>query len=253
MLTAETRTHPGPRATNEDCVLWDPDLSLIAIADGMGGHNAGEVASRAALDAAQDFLRRNAESDDLTWAFGLDTGLSMTANRLVNAVKLANRQIFRAGQEHAEYNGMGTTIVMGVVEGSRLTFASVGDSRMYSLVGSELRQLTRDDSWVAMISAETGVDVDSLKKHPMNHVLTNVVGPRPELDVNVQEIDLQDGETLMLCTDGVHGVLTDTMIREILREETDIQKAAERLIQSALDSHSHDNVTVLVARYREHA
>jgi PPM family protein phosphatase len=251
MLTVETRTNPGPRATNEDCVLWDPDLALMVIADGMGGHNAGEVASRVAVDAAQEFLRRTMKEPDATFAYGVNSTLSLTENRLLNAVKVANRQIFSAGQEHAEYNGMGTTVVLALVEGKRLTFASVGDSRLYSLHGSKLRQLTRDDSWVTMLSEETGVDAASLKKHPMHHVLTNVVGARNELDVTVHDLDLEDGQTLMMCTDGLHGVLADEAIQKTLEEESDLGKAADRLIQAALDLNGRDNVTVLLARYQQ--
>ena len=248
MLTVETRTHSGPRPTNEDSVLWDPDLKLMAIADGMGGHNAGEVASRVAIDAAQEFLRMSIDPD-VTFAYGVNAALSMTENRLLNAVKVANRQIFTTGQEHAEYNGMGTTVVMALVEGRHLTFASVGDSRLYSLVGSALRQLTRDDSWVAMLSEETGVDAATLKKHPMHHVLTNVVGARIELDVTVHELDLEEGQTLMMCTDGLHGVIGDEVIQTTLQEEPDLGRAADRLIQTALDLNGRDNVTVLLARY----
>jgi PPM family protein phosphatase len=237
MLTVETRTHPGPRPHNEDCVLWDPDLSLMAVADGMGGHNAGEVASRVAIDTAQGFLREHASTGN------------GAVHRLLDAVKAANREIFNAGQEHVEYNGMGTTVVLAVAEGRHLTFASVGDSRLYSLTGAKLRQLTRDDSWVTMISEETGVDANALKKHPMHHVLTNVVGARSELDVSAHEIDLEDGQTLMMCTDGLHGVLSDDAIQQTLQEEPDLGKAAERLIQAALEHHGRDNVTVLVARY----
>jgi PPM family protein phosphatase len=253
MLTVETRTNPGPRTTNEDSVLWDPDLALMVIADGMGGHNAGEVASRVAIDAAQEFLRRTVKEPDATFAYGVNSALSLTENRLLNAVKVANRQIFSAGQEHAEYNGMGTTVVMALVEGRHLTFASVGDSRLYSLHDSTLRQLTRDDSWVTMLSEETGVDAATLKKHPMHHVLTNVVGARHELDVTVHELDLEDGQTLMMCTDGLHGVLADDAIQRTLQEEPDLGKAAERLIQAALDLHGRDNVTVLLARYKHDA
>jgi protein phosphatase len=249
MLTVETRTNPGPRPTNEDSVLWDPSLSLMIVADGMGGHNAGEVASRVAIEAAQDFLKKSSLQPDVTFAYGVNAALPMTVNRLLNAVKAANRQIFTSGQEHAEYNGMGTTVVMAIVEGRHLTFASVGDSRLYSLTGSKLRQLTRDDSWVAMLSEETGVDANTLKKHPMHHVLTNVVGARFELDVTVHELDLEDGQTLMMCTDGLHGVLGDEVIQQTLQEEPDLGKAAEKLIQLALDSNGRDNVTVLLARY----
>lgn len=251
MLTVETRTHPGPRPQNEDCVLWDPDLALLAIADGMGGHNAGEVASRVAIDSAQEFLRNSVENPDATFAYGLHAERTMTENRLLNAVKIANRQIFTSGQEHEEYNGMGTTVVMALVEGRHVTFASVGDSRLYSLLGSTFRQLTRDDSWVAMISEETGVDAATLKKHPMHHVLTNVVGARFELEVAVHKLDLQDGQTLMMCTDGLHGVLSDDVIRTTLQEERNLGRAADRLIQTALDLNGRDNVTVLLARYDE--
>jgi protein phosphatase len=256
MLTAETRTHLGGRATNEDCVLWDAGLGLLAIADGMGGHNAGEVASRVALDTAREFLRKSSEAADVTsttatWEFGVDPELSLTANRVVNAVKIANREIFRAAQANAEYSGMGTTLVIGLVKDRRLTYASVGDSRLYCLVGAKLRQLTRDDSWVALISAETGLDANLLKKHPMQHVLTNVVGARPDLDVTVQELDLTDGQTLMMCTDGVHGAVPDDVLESSLKAESEVDKAADRLIRAALERHARDNVTVLVARYQD--
>lgn len=249
MVIAHARTHPGPRATNEDCVLWDPDLSLLAIADGMGGHNAGEVAARCAIDASQEFLRNSLVTDDMTWPFGLDPSLSLTANRLITAVKVANRQIFRSAQEHAEYNGMGTTVVMAIIDARRLTFTSVGDSRLYMLEGTELRQLTRDDSWVMMLSEETGVDASAFKKHPMHHVLTSVVGARLELDVAVHELDLRDGQTLMMCTDGLHGAVPDDVIQQTLRDEPDLARAADRLVETALERQSRDNVTVLLARY----
>jgi protein phosphatase len=249
MVIAHARTNPGPRPTNEDCVLWDPELSLLAVADGMGGHNAGEVASRRAIDVAQEFLRNSTATDDMTWPFGLDPSLSLTANRLITAVKVANREIFRSAQEHAEYNGMGTTVVLAIADGRRLTFASVGDSRLYALRGSELRLLTRDDSWVMMLSEETGVDASAFKKHPMHHVLTSVVGGRIDLDVPCHELQLEDGQTLMMCTDGLHGAVPDDVIRQTLQAEPDLGRAADRLIEAALARQSRDNVTVLLARY----
>src|SRR5947208_3442089 len=143
MLTVSYRTHPGAvRPINEDSVAWEPDLSFVAIADGMGGHNAGEVASKLAIDTVRGFLQKSASSNDFTWPFGVDPALSFAANRLMTAMKIANRRVFRVAEERAEYGGMGTTLVAGIVDGNKLTFANVGDSRIYSFTSSEFRQLS---------------------------------------------------------------------------------------------------------------
>src|SRR5260370_5178131 len=129
MLSVHTVTHPGNvRDINEDAVLWDQTVGLIAVADGMGGHNAGEVASKMALETIRGFLHKSAVSDDFTWPFGVNPGISLAANRLLTAMKIANRRVLRASEERTEYIGMGTTVVAGLVEGQRLTFSSVGDS-----------------------------------------------------------------------------------------------------------------------------
>src|SRR5687768_15812501 len=130
MLTVATLSHPGHvRANNEDAVLYSPEVGLLAIADGMGGHNAGEVASRMALDVVNEYLRSTSGAEHISWLFGFDPALSVTANRLLTAVKLANEEVFKAASERADYEGMGTTLVAALAEGTRLTFASVGDSR----------------------------------------------------------------------------------------------------------------------------
>jgi PPM family protein phosphatase len=159
MLTVVTRTHPGTvRAINEDASMWEPDIATVAVADGMGGHNAGEVASQLALESIRSFLTKSAAGDDFTWPFGFSPKLSYAANRLMTAIKVANRRVFRASEERAEYTGMGTTVVAAIVEGSRLSFAGVGDSRIYSFDGRTLRQMTKDDSWVVMLMQESGLD-----------------------------------------------------------------------------------------------
>ena len=228
--------------------MWDPNLALLAVADGMGGHNAGEVASRMALDGMRKFLQEDA-SHDLTWPFGYKPALSIAANRLMTAIKIANLNVFSASEQRAEHAGMGTTVVAALVEGSRLTFASVGDSRIYSLSGKELRQLTKDDSWVVMLMKESGLDASAFARHPMRHVLTSVVGARPGLEVPVQEIDLADGQMIMLCTDGLHGALTDDAIRTMLQSEPDLERAADTLVETAVTRDGKDNITVVLARY----
>jgi protein phosphatase len=250
MLTVCSRTHAGAvRKINEDAVLWDPDVGLLVVADGMGGHNAGEVASHLAVDTLHSFLKMSADGDDFTWPFGINPQWSFAANRLMTALKIANRRVFRESEINAEYTGMGTTMVAALTEGSQVTFTSVGDSRMYSLQGSELRQLTNDDSWVVMLQRESGLDPRAFDKHPMRHVLTSVVGARHELDAKVQDIGLVNGQTILFCTDGLHGALSDTMIRSILQGQPDLERAADTLVDTAVTRDGSDNVTILLARY----
>jgi len=252
MWTVVSRTHPGAvRTVNEDAVLWDPDLGLLVVADGMGGHNAGEVASRLTVETMRAVLEKNSVDDDFTWPFGLNPNLSLSANRLLAAIKLANRRVFREAEEHAGYNGMGTTVVAALAEGAHLTFAGVGDSRVYALKGSEFKQLTTDDSWVTILQRESGLDASAFATHPMRHVLTNVIGASFDVDVAVEEIDLAPGETLLFCSDGLHGGLTDEMMRDILQGEPDLERAAEKLVTDAVTRDGGDNVTVLLARYQD--
>jgi protein phosphatase len=250
MLTVCTRTHPGNvRAINEDAWLWEPDIATIAVADGMGGHNAGEVASQMAIDTIKAFLTKSAATDDFTWPFGFSPTMSFAANRLMTAIKVANRRVFRASEERSEYTGMGTTVVAAIVDAGRLTFTGVGDSRIYSFAADTLTQITKDDSWVVMLMKESGLDASAFEKHPMRHVLTSVVGARPELDVTVEEIDLVDGQTLLFCSDGLLGGVSDNDIAGVLRSEPELERAAETLVTLGVDRDGKDNVTVALARY----
>jgi len=250
MLSVSLSTHPGTvRTINEDAATWDRVLSCVAVADGMGGHNAGEVASKLALEAIALFLHKSATSDDFTWPFGLNPTASFSANRLTTAVKLANRRVFRTSEERDEYTGMGTTLVVALADDSHVTFANVGDSRLYTMRQGELRQLSRDDSWVGLLSQESGLDPRSFKGHPMRNVLTNVVGGRQEVDVSIGEFEMVDGQLILLCTDGLHGGLPDDQMATILRAETDLQRAADVLVQTAVTQDGRDNATVILARY----
>jgi PPM family protein phosphatase len=252
MLTVCTRTHPGTvRTINEDSAIWEPDLGVVAVADGMGGHNAGEVASQLALETLRSFLQKSASGDDFTWPFGFSPKLSFAANRLMTAIKVANRRVFRVSEERSEYTGMGTTVVAAVLEGTRLAYSGVGDSRIYSFDGKALHQITKDDSWVEMLMKESGLDAKAFEKHPMRHVLTSVVGARPELDVSVDELDLVEGQTIMFCTDGLHGALHDEDVAAVLKSEPDLDRAAATLVQMAVERDGKDNVTVTLARYSQ--
>jgi protein phosphatase len=250
MLTVSSRSDLGTvRKINEDALVWDPEVSLLAVADGMGGHNAGEVAARMTLDIVQLFLHKSSSDKECTWPFGVDPKVSFAANRLITAIKVANRRVFRASEGNPAYTGMGTTLIAAMAEGAQLTFSSVGDSRLYIFAGGELQQLSRDDSWATLLSKESGLDVAAFEKHPMRHVLTNVVGARVDLDVSTGELDLVEGQTIMLSTDGLHGALSDDVMRSILGSEADLEQAAELLVKTAVEQDGKDNATVLLARY----
>ena len=199
MLTVCSRTHPGRvRTINEDSSLWAPELGVIAVADGMGGHNAGEVASQLALDTLRAFLEKSASGDDFTWPFGFAPKLSFAANRLMTAIKVANHRVFRASEESSEYTGMGTTVVAALINGAQLAYSGVGDSRIYSFDGTQLRQITRDDSWVEMLMKESGLAASAFERHPMRHVLTDVVGTRADLAPHAEEHAFDPGDMLLL-------------------------------------------------------
>ncbi len=250
MLSVCASTHPGAvRTINEDAALWDPELSFLAVADGMGGHNAGEVAARLAIDSVSAFLQKSTANQDFTWPFGVNPTLSFSANRVTTAVQVANRRVFRASEERAEYTGMGTTLVLALAEDAHVTFANVGDSRLYTMRDAQLVQLSRDDSWVTMLAHELGLDPGSLHDHAMRHVLTNVVGARPELEVALGEFDLEDGQLILLCTDGVHGGVPDDQLAAILAASVDLQRTADEVVETAVRQDGRDNATLILARY----
>jgi protein phosphatase len=248
VITAAGATHVGRvRTVNEDAFYCSPESGLFIVADGMGGHQAGEVASALAVEAIRTFFTRTRDGDSVTWPYGIDPKLSFEANRMVTAVKLANRRVFRVSESPEGYTGMGTTVVAMTVAEGRAIIASVGDSRAYSCAGGTLVQLTEDDTWVRMAGT---VDPEMIARHPMRHVLTNVVGARELIDLSVSERVLDAPETFLLSTDGLHGVVDDDDISTMLQGSEPPEVLAERLVNAALDGGSRDNITALVIRYQ---
>jgi protein phosphatase len=234
------------RPINEDCFGVYEDLGLCVIADGMGGHNAGEVAARMAVDGVADHFRLA----NYDWPFGSDASLTHAGNRIRNAILLANVQILETAVMAGDYAGMGTTVVAASVASGRLTVGHVGDSRLYVYSDGDLRQVTHDDSWMATVLArEPAADPLLLQHHPMRHALTNVVGTRPRTDVHIVDEPLVGGELLLLTTDGVHGVLDPERIADIAESDEDPRVVAEQLVTTALTRGTHDNCTAVVARY----
>jgi protein phosphatase len=247
MASGVGASDPGPiRRGNEDAFACVNELGLFVVADGMGGHNAGEVASKLAVEAIVGFIRRTAESDEFSWPYGIDPAMSLDANRLKTAIHLANRRVFREAEAHDDYSGMGTTVVSALIAGHKLVVAHVGDSRLYLRTNGSLKRLTKDDSWAATILAQELGDKAAVAKHPMRNVLTNVLGAREQTEVHVAEVELSGGELLLLCSDGLHSVVEDDDIAKHLGSFDDLDAAARGLIAAALDAGTRDNVTVVL-------
>jgi protein phosphatase len=237
----------GPvRRMNEDCFISAEDLRLFVVADGMGGRSAGEIASRVAVESIENFIRRSHETSDFSWPFGVDPSLSLDANRLKTAVNLANRRINRLAENHDDYLTMATTAVCALVGDGRLVVAHVGDSRVYVCNGEGVQQLTEDDSWAAtVLGGKRGAAAP-----PVRHVLTNVLGARPDTCVHLTERDWSGDETLLLCSDGLHGAVPVETLHELLSSGEEPEPLARALVAAALQHGSRDNITVLVVRDR---
>lgn len=237
----------GPvRKVNEDAFVSIPSFGLFAVVDGMGGHAAGEVAARLAIEATQAFIQRSHDSEEFSWPCGIDRQLSIDGNRLKTAVHLANRRVFRAAESYDDYTGMGSTIASVLVGVTRVAVAHVGDSRVYHWTQGRLQCLTQDDSWAATILQDATPSAGVLASHPLRHVLTNVLGAREQTEIHVSEIPRETAAVLLICSDGLHNVLDDEAIGAILQQHRDPEPAAVRLVQAALEAGTRDNVTALV-------
>src|SRR5687768_4087267 len=248
MIEAYGATHAGNvRPHNEDRMLMDIPFGLFAVADGMGGHNAGEVAASITIDTLKTFVERSHNDTDHTWPFGIDGSLDFNGNRLRTGVKLANRRVFRESESRDQYTGMGTTIVAMLIDGTCASFCSVGDSRIYSVRKGECQRLTRDQTWVQLLlSQNPGMDPKSLENHAMRHVLTSVIGAQDDVEVPVASRPLVAGDRIVLCSDGVHGALTDREIGRIVTRARDVREAAQSLVDVALELDGEDNLTAVV-------
>ncbi len=244
-LTVGSRTDVGPRKMNQDHFGWWPDLGLFIVADGMGGHNAGEVASHLAVEIIHRFIEETAASPDITWPFGLEVQNSIEMNRLTTAVRLANRKIYSEGSKSPELSGMGTTVVAALVAGDRINIVSVGDSRVYRFRQGSLEQLTKDDTWLASVLGEQQAE-DADPQHPLRHVLTSVVGTKDDLKPGAREEPLQSGDRFLLCSDGVHGRLDSAALASLLTGATTADDGAARIVNEAITRGTTDNATALV-------
>lgn len=216
--------------TSEMPVGHLPNLFLVA--DGMGGHNAGDYASKYTIETIVDVVGQSKE----------DSPVSV----FEKAIKEANTQIRRKAQEEPELSGMGTTVVAATVSGNRLCVANVGDSRLYIINDREIKQITRDHSLVEEMVRMGGLKRELARTHPDKNIITRAIGALDDVDVDFFELNLNKDDVILMCSDGLSNMIEDEEIRMIMQGQRDIVEKAESLIKAANNNGGKDNIAVVI-------
>lgn len=233
------------RSHNEDSMVVAPDVGLVVVCDGMGGHVGGEVASGIAARTVEEFIRGRENGN---WPFGREDELTDGGNLLRNATLLANQGISRRIEAEPWLTRMGTTLVSAlVVADGHLDIANVGDSRAYLLHGGEMRQVTSDHSWVHEQVRRGVLTAEEASKHPLKNVITRALGSVDPLPVDLVEEQLVAGDRLLLCSDGLTSMVDDAAIAAMLADESlDSGAVCARMVDAANAAGGEDNITVAV-------
>jgi len=235
MLEAFGASDPGcVRSNNEDYFLVVPAIGLYLVADGMGGARAGEHASRLAAETIEQAVEQN--------------GKAMDSDSLVVAFGQANRRVMDAAAGNPEMEGMGTTLVAAVENDGDLVIASVGDSRVYTYENGTLQTITEDQTWVNEVGRRLGIDEENLKNHPMRHVLTMAIGVSDNLRVHTHRITPSKGMLILLCSDGLHGVISEEEMKQALSSQESLEGKSNALIALARARGGPDNITTVLLR-----
>jgi len=243
------------RKSNEDSFAISDDQTLFIVADGMGGHAAGEVASRLAVESIERHISGSDPRKEPTVPAsfrspsGDEAGLPPPARRVLNAIRLANQEIVRSVRKDSSMRGMGTTVVIALIHGSRAFIGSVGDSRAYLVRDGNLRQLTSDHTLVNEQVRAGALSTQEARRHPARNILTRAVGSQEDVEPDLVEQDLRPGDMLLLCSDGLTTMVEDAdILKTVLAHADDPQTACRALIDLANERGGDDNVTVVLAR-----
>ena len=216
--------------TSEQPVGKLPNLFIVA--DGMGGHNAGDYASKATVETMVEKISVSEETE--------------RTRILDEAIQAANRLIREKSCESTELEGMGTTVVAATCDGTRLCVANVGDSRLYVANKKEIRQITKDHSWVEEMVRRGGMGREEARNHPDKNIITRAVGAEDSVKVDFFSVQLKEGDMILMCTDGLTNMLEDEEIRMILNRARDVVEKAEELVAAANDHGGRDNISVIL-------
>lgn len=224
------------RSENQDFVFASDQTvgrlpNLYVVADGMGGHNAGDRASSYAVEVLLEQIRGAREKDPV---------------RVIrSAMEQANARVLEEARSAERFSGMGTTMVAATIAKDTLYVANVGDSRLY-VIGDEIRQVTRDHSLVEEMIRAGGLTREEARRHPDRHVITRAVGVEERVAIDFFDVQLKETDTVLLCTDGLSNMLTDKEIARIIREEQDPETAGQSLLEAANRKGGLDNITILI-------
>lgn len=241
------------RELNEDNWFWDPldeDLVLYAVADGMGGHDRGEVASQIAVDTMKAFFADTAKDKEVTWPYKLDKSLSYEENRLTAGVKLSNRNIFETAKSDPRFDKMGTTFVGVFWANEKVVVAHVGDSRCYRISKGKMSQVTEDHTLLNDYMKLQPLTEEEIAAFQYKNVIVRALGMKDSVAVDINHVTPEPGDIFLLCSDGLSGEVTDpNILATVEKFREDLQGGVDSLIKQACDNGGKDNVTVVLIRY----
>jgi protein phosphatase len=239
------------RAHNEDSFYLPESERLAIVADGMGGHASGEVASRMAVETISGFFKATQEEQQLTWPFKMDKGHRYDINRMVTAIKLANLKIHEQAQKDPRCHGMGTTVVSALFVDDALVVGHVGDSRLYRRRDGDFEQITEDHSLLNDYIKMKHLSPDEIAAFPHKNVIVRALGMKDTVQVDVHVDSPRLGDVYLICSDGLSGMIKDEEMAEIAMSDRDLDVVCERLITTANKNGGLDNITVVAVRLEE--
>jgi protein phosphatase len=234
------------RKHNEDAFASDVNEGLFIVADGMGGHAAGEVASKITVETIGEFIAATRQKEEATWPFKYNHELDFNSNRLAVAIEKANERVMAAVAAQPWLKGMGTTVVAGLLNEKILSLAHVGDSRAYLLRDGQLSRLTDDHSWVHEQVTAGILTEEEAKTHPLKNVVTRALGGGPSVSPDLQELVFSPGDRYLFCSDGLTTMVGDEEILDTAAAVKDPQVLCQKLVDMANEKGGVDNITVVV-------
>jgi len=239
------------RNHNEDNFALMPEFGLYMVADGMGGHASGEVASKMSIDAIHEFLTETSDDPEKTWPYKMDRSKGYEENRLITSIKLANLRIYEAAQRDGKKRGMGTTFVGIYIAEDGVFVAHVGDSRCYRYRNGRLETLTEDHSLLNDYIKMKRLTQEEIENFPHKNVIVRALGMKDTVKVDTRFEIPEVGDTYLLCSDGLAGPMSDPEIEHVMRgyERGDIKEATSKLIEHANGNGGPDNITAVLVRW----